>query len=402
MSDPIIIVGASLAGLRAAEALRRNGVRDPITVIGDEPHLPYDRPPLSKHVLLGKSAHDSTALPLADSLEIDWRLGTAATGLDLDSGRVILETGENLPYASLIIATGARPRILPAAPPGPGVHYLRTRDDALRLLQDLSQSRRTAVIGAGFIGLEVASSIAALGVPVTVLEALTVPLELALGPEMGQRLLEWHLQKGLDIRTGVAVSGLIRARNGKGTDRPEGVLLQDGTVVEADTVVVGIGVSPATGWLADSGVALRNGVLCDHSLRVLRDGTPLSNVVAAGDVARWAHPDYPEGIRIEHWTNAAESGEAAARTLLMGADAQPYAPVPYFWSDQHGVKIQFVGHTLPGDDNRTIDGAFADDRVVVAFGRGGRLVGALGIRRPVQIMALQRLIQDGASFPPEL
>lgn len=391
-----VVVGASLAGLRSAEALRAEGYDGAITIVGAEAHLPYDRPPLSKQILTGKASLDDVALPRED-IELEWRLGTTAVGLELADRRVLLEGGEELPFDNLVIATGATPRILPALPPGPGVHYLRTLDDAVALRQDLEASASLVVIGAGFIGLEVASSAQSIGVPVVVLEALPVPLERALGPEMGRAIMEWHRAKGIDLRTRVAVKGLL----GPAGRRPEGVELADGTRLPADTVVVGVGVRPETDWLVGAGVDLQDGVLCDERLRVLAGGLPTEGIVAAGDVVRWDHPTYEGSVRVEHWTHAVESGKAAATTLVGGDRSPAFAPVPYFWSDQHGMKIQFVGQAGPDDEVAVLEGSFDEDRVLVAFGRAGRLVGALGLRRPRHVMDLQRRIAENAPFPPD-
>jgi 3-phenylpropionate/trans-cinnamate dioxygenase ferredoxin reductase component len=243
----------------------------------------------------------------------------------------------------------------------------------------------------------VASSAQQLGVPTVVLEALPVPLERALGAGMGRAVMEWHRSKGTDIRAGVGVDELVLRRDG----RPEAVRLSDGSSVPADTVVVGVGVSPVTDWLDGSGLDLSDGVRCDSRLRVLANGHPIPGVVAAGDVARWDHPRYPDPIRVEHWTNATEAGEAAARTLLLDDQAPEYDPIPYFWSDQHGVKLQFVGQAAPGDQTVFLEGSFEEDRLLVAYGREGRLVGALGMRRPARVMALQQAIAEGAAFPPD-
>ena len=223
---------------------------------------------------------------------------------------------------------------------------------------------------------------------------LPVPLEAAIGAPMGAAIGQMHRQRGVDLHLNVRVEGLISDRN------LVGVRLADGTEVPADIVVVGIGVVPATHWLESSGVDLGDGVRCDDRLRVLVGGRPHPDVVAAGDVARWDQPETGTHVRIEHWTNAAEQGEAAARTLLEGDAAPVYAPVPYFWSDQHGGKIQFVGATRPGDDMMILEGDPAEERFVAAYGRDGRLVAAIGMRRPARIMALQTMIGAGTEFPP--
>jgi NADPH-dependent 2,4-dienoyl-CoA reductase/sulfur reductase-like enzyme len=394
MQRRAVVVGASLAGLRAAESLRRNGHDGPLTIIGAEKHLPYDRPPLSKQILTGRAGPDDLALRMEDGFEADWLLGASATGLDLERGAVELAGGDEIPFEQLVIATGAHPRTLLGARPGPGVHYLRTVEDALALRDDLGGATRVAVIGAGFIGLEVAASARQLGLEVTVVEALPVPLEQAIGAQMGAAIAEWHRRNEVDVRLGVGVEGVV------GTGRVEGVGLEDGTVVAADLVVVGIGVTPTTAWLDRSGVDLSDGVLCDDRLHVLVGGQPHPDVVAAGDVARWTHPGYGHTVRIEHWTNATEQGEAAALSLLQGDRVQPYAPTPYFWSDQFSHKLQFVGEARPDDSVAIIDGDLSEDRFVAAYGREGRLVAALGMRRPARVMALQKLIAEGAPFPP--
>ncbi|MGH9114390.1 MAG: NAD(P)/FAD-dependent oxidoreductase, partial [Acidimicrobiales bacterium] len=373
MRPRAVIVGASLAGLRAAEALRQGGHDGPLTIVGAETHLPYDRPPLSKQILTGRAEAGDVALHIDDALDAEWLLGREATGLDLAARRVRLaapeaapgpglasgvlsahDTGSYLPFDLLVIATGAHPRALRGFDAGGGVHYLRTLDDALALRLDLERAGEVVVIGGGFIGLEVASSAHARGARATVLEALPVPLERAIGPRAGAAIAALHERRGVEVRTGVSVTGVLRAgrklpggpgpfragtgppgggeaqRSGGGDHRVDGVLLGDGTVVRADLVVVGVGVTPATGWLDASGVDLADGVVCDQSLRVMAGGRAVPGVVAAGDVARWPHPGYHEAVRIEHWTNAAEQGVAAARSLLEGDRAPAYAPTPYF------------------------------------------------------------------------
>jgi NADPH-dependent 2,4-dienoyl-CoA reductase/sulfur reductase-like enzyme len=392
----IVVVGASLGGLRTAEELRRHGHDGTITMVGAETHLPYDRPPLSKQVLLGKAGPDELKLNIEEGFEADWRLGTRATALDLDAKLVHVDGEETIPFDQLVIATGAHPRRLPAAGPRPGVHYLRTVEDALALREDLTNAERVAVIGAGFIGLEVASSARQLGLGVTVLEALPVALERAIGLEMGEVITSMHRRQGVDVRLNAAVEELV---GGGSTGQVEGIRLAGGELIEADVVVVGIGVVPSIDWLEGSGLDLADGVVCDQRLRALHAGRPRSDVVAVGDVARWDHPGYGEIIRIEHWTNAAEQAEVAAQALLEGDAAPAYAPTPYFWSDQFGVKIQFVGHAQPGDEVALVDGDPEENRFVAAYGRHGRLVAALGVRRPARVMTMQKLIADGSPFP---
>jgi 3-phenylpropionate/trans-cinnamate dioxygenase ferredoxin reductase component len=398
MATRAVVVGASLAGSRAAASLRHHGHTGPIVVVGAEPHLPYDRPPLSKQVLVGKVQTDQVGLRVEEGLDVDWVLGVQATGLDLGRRAVPLSSGEEITYDLLVIATGSHPRRIPSLPSVPGVHYLRTLEDSIALRDDLLRAQSAVIVGAGFIGLEVASSALQMGLNVTVLEALPIPLERVLGPRMGQEMARWHREQGVDLKLGVAVDSLVTSPSGA----PEGVRLADGTVVAADVVVVGIGVSPTTSWLEGSGVDLDDGVLCDERLRVLSSGTALPNVVAAGDVTRWMHPVHHQRVREEHWTNAASQGEHAAQALLAGDDAPPYGPVPYVWSDQHGVKLQFVGRALPDDQVLILEGGVSEGRFVAAYGREGRVVAGFGARRPPKVIALQKLIGEGAAFPLEL
>ena len=396
-----LVIGASLAGMRAAEGLRLGGHDGPITVVGAERHMPYDRPPLSKQLLTGKADSESVRLHTTDDLDVEWMLSTTAVRLDADNRTVTVEPlgangsgRESLHYDLLVIATGAEPRILHGFEVATGAFYLRTLDDAVALRGALAHSEKAIVVGGGFIGLEVAASAFELGVSVTVLEALPVPLSRAIGVQMGDAIADLHRRRGVQIRTGVAVEGIV------GSSAVEGVRLVDGDVLPAEVVVVGVGVTPVTGWLESSGVDLDNGVLCDERLRVLSAGRPLEGVVAAGDVARWSHPRYSIPVRVEHWTNAAEQGAAAADTLLRGDDAPPFQPVPYFWSDQHGVKIQFVGDAGPSDEIVVLEGSPEEERFVAAYGRDGMLTAAIGMRRPARVMALQRAIDEGSPFPP--
>jgi NADPH-dependent 2,4-dienoyl-CoA reductase/sulfur reductase-like enzyme len=392
--ERIVVVGASLAGLRAAEALRRGGFTGTLTMVGAEEHLPYDRPPLSKQVLAGEWDVDRVWLRGSDDygpLGLDLRLRRRATDLDVQGREVLLHGGERLPYDGLIIATGAEPRRLPGAPQLDGVVELRTLDDALALRAVFEQRPRVVVVGAGFIGAEVAATARQRGLEVTVLEALPVPLSRGLGDRMGGACAAVHLHHGVDLRCGVGVAGF------EGDGRVSGVRLTDGSVVPADVVVVGIGVSPATGWLESSGLKLNDGVVCDGHCRAA------PGVYAAGDVARWWNPLFGESMRVEHWTNAAEQGQAAAENLLAGeGGGTPFAPVPYFWSDQYDVKIQFVGRARPGDDVEVVDGSLEAHRFVALYGRAGRLVGCLGFSRPRLVMTYRRLLAEGVSWDEAL
>jgi len=381
----IVVVGASLAGLSAVEALRTLGYDGRIVAVGAEDALPYDRPPLSKQVLAGTADPELTALrsPAAiERLEVDWRLGRPAAGVDLETRVLRLRDGEPIPFDGLVIATGATPRRLPGQPALRGIHVLRTLDDCLALRAALATGGRVAVVGAGFIGAEVAATACKRGLDVDVVEALPMPLATSLGPEAGAWCAHLHLDHGVRLHCGVTVTSF------EGGDAVEAIRLSDGRVLPADVVVVGAGVVPATGWLDASGLALDNGVVCDEYCR-----TGVPDVVAAGDVARWYNPLFDERMRVEHWTNAVEQGEAAARNLVLPEDDRlPYSPVPYFWSDQYDVKIQFCGRARPDDELRVVHGSPADRDFVATFVRHGRLVGAMAFNAGREFAPYQRLI----------
>ncbi len=390
----VVIVGASLAGLRATEALRHHGYDGRLTVIGAEPHMPYDRPPLSKQVLAGDWDADRTVLPVGDGedLAVDWMLGREATGLDLTDHVVALDGGERLPYDGLVIATGATPRTLAGTGALAGIHTLRTIDDCLAIRAALDESpTRVVVVGAGFIGAEVAATCRVRGLDVTLLEALPVPLGRALGDEMGAVCAAIHREHGVDLRLGVGVAAF------EGTDRVERVVLADGRAVGADLVVVGVGVAPNTDWLEGSGLTLSDGVVCDETCLAA------PGVVAAGDVARWRNPLFDEVMRVEHWDNAIEQGEAAAVRLLAGdGPAEPFAPVPWFWSDQYDRKLQLAGRSAPYDELRVVDGSVEERRFAALYRRGDRVVGVLGVNRPRVVMQYRRLIAEGATWAAAL
>ena len=390
----IAVVGASLAGLRAVETLRRKGFDGTITLIGAEPYLPYDRPPLSKEILTGTWDVDRLPLRREDyaELDLDLRLGRRGVALDVAEQRVQLDDGASVAYDGLVIATGSAPRELPGTPPLEGIHLLRTLDDALAIRAGLSEGPRVAIVGAGFIGAEVASSCRARGLEVTLIEALEVPLLRGLGRELGAVCAELHREEGVDLRTGVGVEGFA------GSGRVESLRLSDGSAVPADLVVVGIGVAPVTDWLGSSGLELADGVVCDATCATRAPG-----VVAAGDVARWYNPLFEQQMRAEHWTNAVEQGVAAAETLLAGPEAaEPFAPVPFVWSDQYAVKIQVAGQVRPDDEVKLIAGSIAERKFTVLFGRAGRLSGVLAFNRPRDVIKYRRLLADRPSWDDAL
>ena len=390
----VTIVGASLAGYWAAETLRRDGFEGRISLIGDEHHAPYDRPPLSKKYLAGDLDDDRLALTtverLAD-LQLDLRLGCSATGLDV-AGRTLEVDGAAEPFDGLVIATGTRCRTLPGTAGLAGVHTLRTRDDAAAIRDALADgARRLMVVGAGFIGAEVASTAIGRGVEVTMVEALEAPFGRVLGVEMGAVMADVHRHHGVDLRTGVGVDEVL------GDGRVAGVRLADGATLDVDLLLVGIGVVPNTEWLEGSGLTLDNGVVCD--------GTCLAapGVVAAGDVARWPNPRYGELMRVEHWDNAVQQGVHAARRLLQSdEEATPFAPVPWFWSDQYDRKVQLAGRPHPDDEVRVVAGSTAEHRFAAFYGRDGRFTAALGMNRPRQVMQSKGLLEAGASWDEAL
>lgn len=401
MSAPreIVVVGASLAGLRAVETLRERGHDGRLTLVGAETHEPYDRPPLSKQLLVEGWAPERLALRKDGyaALALDLRLGRRATALDARARRVTLDDGSTLSYDGLVIATGASPRTLPGATGMHGVHVLRTLDDALALRVAFSHKPRVAVIGAGFIGLEVASSCRKLGLEVSVIEMAPVPLAHALDANVGEAIARMHRDQGVALRLGVGVTALETGADG----RVVALTLSDGTRVATDVVVAGIGVVPETHWLDGSGIALDRGIVCDATL-----ATNLPGVVAAGDVARWPNALFDETMRVEHWSNAVEQGRAAAMRLLLGSasdlGATPFVPVPYFWSDQYDVKLQFAGHLRPGDDSAVVEGSLSERMFVVRYGRAGRLCGVLTCNRPQALARDRKLIANRAAFETAL
>jgi NADPH-dependent 2,4-dienoyl-CoA reductase/sulfur reductase-like enzyme len=382
----IVVVGTSLAGVRTAQALRLKGGTEPITLIGAENELPYDLPPLSKaHLASGSPAEPVRLLSAEElaALNLDLRLGTRATGLDPTRRLVLVDVGEAVPYDVLVVATGARARLLPLAHGLSGVHVLRTLQDAERLRADLDGYRRLAVIGGGFIGAEVAVAARDRGLDVTMIEMLPAPMSRGLGPEVGELLAQMHRAHGVDVRCNTTVTAL-RGRDGRVTE----LELSDGTVVAADVVVAGLGATPETGWLAGSGLDISDGVLCDEHLRAV--GLP--DVYAAGDVARWYHPGLDRTMRVEHWTSAQEHASVVAAGIL-GEHAVADA-LPYVWSDQYRKRIQIIGRAEPGD-RVTVIADPVEGRHVAAYSRDGRLTAALAIDDPRTLMKARRAVTKG-------
>ncbi|MFE7071059.1 NAD(P)/FAD-dependent oxidoreductase [Streptomyces sp. NPDC057620] len=383
----VIVVGASLSGLYAARELRAQGFDGRLVVVGDEPHRPYDRPPLSKDFLTGRSGEDRLALGDTEELaelDAEWLLGTRARGLDTRDRTVLLDDGRTVSGDGVVIATGASARRLPG-PALAGVHTLRTLDDARALRAELTAgARRVVVIGGGFIGAETASSCAGLGHDVTVVEAAPLPLVPQLGPQMAALCAALHRRGGVDLVTGTGVAAL------RGRGAVTGVELSDGRLLPAEVVIVGIGAVPNTGWLAGSPLALDDGVLCDDGC-----ATALPQVVAVGDVARVG------GTRAEHWTSATEQPRIAVRNLLAGYTAETLRPLPYFWSDQYGARIQFAGRRLDTDTVRiaegtVTDGAPGEGGLLALYEREGRTTAVLSVDRPRPFMRARRELGRGA------
>ena len=387
----VAIVGMSLAGLRTAESLRRLGCDATITAIGAESHVPYDRPPLSKDFLTKHRSFDEIVLRREgfDNLDIDVRLGVLATRLDAAKQTLALSDGSTLDYDQLVIATGTQPRRLPASVCDPNlasVHYLRTYDDAVTLRSDIATAERVCIVGAGFIGAEIAASCRTLGVGVTMLEAQAQPMVRGLGETLGAVCAQLHRDHGVDVRLGVQI------RSVHGAGRAQYVVLEDGSEIRCDAVVIGIGVEPCTHWLQGSGLTIDNGVVCDEYCLAA------PNVYAAGDVARWPNQLFDgEMMRLEHWTNAAEQGAHVGETIATGA-RKAFAPVPFVWSDQYECKIQSVGRFSAEDDMAIVHGTLETRKFVALFGRNGRLTGALGFNQPRQVMIARRQISERASY----
>ncbi|GLV81263.1 pyridine nucleotide-disulfide oxidoreductase [Streptomyces lavendulae subsp. lavendulae] len=400
----IVVVGASLAGLRSAETMREKGFTGSLTMIGDEPYEPYDRPPLSKQVLLGRAGPERTALPRRRDIEAEWRLGVPATGLDMAAHRVRLADGDEVEYDRLLIATGVRARPWPQADEAAldGVFVLRTRDDAAALEQKLAAGPgRVLVIGAGFTGSEIASACRERGLPVTVAERGAAPLVGALGGVVGEVAAEMHREHGVDLRTGIMVTRL----EGDATGRVRAAHLSDGTTVEADVVVVSLGAMRNTEWLTGSGLgAGPRGIACDAGCRAFDiRGIVTDDIYVAGDVARSPHALFGyQFLSLEHWGNAVAQAETAAHNMLSeSADRRPHLWVPAFWSSQFGVNIKSVGVPTMGTEILIAQGSRAERRFTGVYGYQGRVIGAVTFDQSRWLQFYERLIEETAPFPPE-
>ncbi|BBX04487.1 pyridine nucleotide-disulfide oxidoreductase [Mycolicibacterium moriokaense] len=381
-SGGVVIVGGGLAAARTAEQLRRSEYAGPVTIVSDEDHLPYDRPPLSKEVLRAET--DDVTLKPAEFYEennITLLLGNGARSVDTASQTLTLADGTELRYDELIIATGLVPKRIPSFPDLEGIHVLRNFDESLALRKEAGSARRAVVVGAGFIGCEVAASLRKLGVDVVLVEPQPFPLASVLGGTIGELVARLHRAEGVDVRCGVGVSQV------SGTSRVEKVVLDDGTEIDADLVVVGIGSHPATGWLEGSGLEIDNGVVCDDQGRA-----SAPHVWAIGDVASWRH-SLGHQVRVEHWSNVADQARVLVPAML-GQDIPATVSVPYFWSDQYDVKIQCLGEPEADDVVHVVED---DGRKFLAYyERDGIVAGVVGGGMPGKVMKARGKIASGA------
>lgn len=379
----IVIVGGGLAAARTAEQLRRAEYTGPITIVSDEQHLPYDRPPLSKEVLRNAD-HDVVLKPqeFYDEGNITLRLGSAAQSVDPAAKALTLADGSTLEYDELVIATGLEPKRIPSFPDLEGIRVLRSIGESAELREHAATARRAVIIGAGFIGCEVAASLRQLGVDVVIVEPQPTPLASVLGEKIGSLVTRLHQAEGVDVRCGVGVASVA------GTDKVEKVVLSDGTELDADMVVVGIGSHPVTGWLDGSGIKVENGVVCDAAGRASAE-----HVWAIGDVASW-RSEVGHQVRVEHWSNVAEQARVLVPAILGQEPGNPAISVPYFWSDQYDVKIQCLGEPAADDVVHIVED---DGRKFLAYyERDGVVTAVVGGGMPGKVMKARGKIASGA------
>lgn len=396
MTRTVVVIGSSIGGVRTAQALRSEGFDGRVVLVGEESQLPYDKPPLSKQFLTGQWDVDRVLLlteEKADKDSIELRLGVPAARLDVAARQVLLADGTSLEYDSAVIATGASARPSPWRPES-GVHVVRTLEDSRQLHAQLSDGGPVVVVGGGFIGAEVAGSARGLGHEVTVVDPLPTPIGRVVGPEIGRLFSELHHRHGVGTRFGVGVEAI------EGAAGDLRIRLTDGTQLQAATVVVGIGAVPNDGWLADSGLPIDNGVLCDQFSRAL----DAPDVYAVGDVARWFHPGHREYVRVEHWTNAVEQGVCAAHNIAHPDDLRAYRPVEYVWSDQYDWKAQIVGRPNHGTRHEIVGNLSGENpRAGVLYtDETGLLCGAVTVNWPKALVQCRRLVTDGATFDDAL
>jgi NADPH-dependent 2,4-dienoyl-CoA reductase/sulfur reductase-like enzyme len=383
----LVVVGAGVAGLRVVQTVRGAGYDGPVTLVGAEPHLPYDRPPLSKQVLQGQLSPESTEYHPAeyfDDLDVQVLLGATASRVDAEKQRLWLTDGNEVPYGALVVATGSRPRQLPFATPNQGLHVLRTREDAIALRADLDRSTRLAIVGAGFVGAEVASTAAAMGIDVTVVETAPTPLVRAVGAQIGHELATLHETAGVKLVCEKAVTGFI------GSEHVEGLTLDDGSILGVDLVLLGVGVVPDVEWLDGTGLDLRDGLVCDEYL------TSTRTIYGAGDAVSWPSARMGRTARSQQWTTASDQGRHVGRVLIEGEVAGAFDHDLYFWSDQYTSRIQGTG--IPTKDVVMLSRASDSKSFVAAFRSKGHVVGAVGVNSPKAVMALRKLTRRSADW----
>ncbi|MBG6087011.1 NAD(P)/FAD-dependent oxidoreductase [Actinomadura viridis] len=383
----VVIVGTSVGGVRTAKALRSAGYAGEIVLVGAEDHLPYDRPPLSKAFLIGTATREDLTLldrEAASAAGIRLELGTPATAVDPAGRSVELADGRRLGFDELVIATGARPRPSPWGAP-PGLHMLRTLDDALALREDLDRGGPLVIIGAGFIGAEIAATATTVGLAdVTLVDPMRVPLSRVLNPAVAQRFGRLHTDRGVTTRFGTAVTGV------ESVDGGLIVKLDDGTGLPAATVVVGIGAVPNDGWLRGSGLTIADGVVCDQYSRAR--GAP--NIHAVGDVARWFHPRHRRLVRAEHWTNAVEQADCVAHNITHPNDPRAHEPIEYVWTDQYDWQIQLVGRTGGSLPHVILPGADPDHSFAVLYSHStGKFAGAVAVNWPRAVITCRKALR---------
>ncbi len=387
MGETFVVIGAGIAGVRAAAALRAEGFDGRLVLVGAEPHLPYDRPPLSKELLRGtESPADICLHPEAfyDAAAIELRLGAEVARLLPGERQVVLATGDTLPADKVLLCTGGVPRRLdvPGSDLG-GVHYLRSLDDALAIRDGLTDGARVVVVGAGWIGAEVAASARQVGCEVTIVEIASTPLARVLGDDVGRVYAQLHRERGVDLRTGV---GVVRI---EGHERVGAIVTSDERSIPADLVVVGVGMQPVTRLAEESGIAVDGGILVD-----VFGGTSIAGTFASGDVVSRLDARTGRRVRVEHWQSAQRHAVATAKSML--GQRQPFAEVPWFWSDQYAVNLQLVGDPLAADSRVVIRGDLEDLDCTAFYLRGEKLVAALGLNRPRDVRAATDLIAGGS------